>query len=407
MIDPASTGVYATDVVQTDRYICNGNGLEVWEPRFTYHGFRYVEMTGFPGKPALDNIEGIIVHTSVKKTGEFTSSDPMINKLHNTAIWTELSNLYGIPTDCPHRERCGWLGDAFLTSDMTMYNFEVPLFWSKFIDDIETSSRGDLPTNIAPGRRFGGSDPDWGTAVIQLPWNMYLYYGDKSVIREHYKGMSFFVNYLQKIAVGNIIYAGIGSLFSPGRIMPEETPKEFTSTVLYYYCTITMSRMAEVTGHPDDIQKYALSAQKIKSSFNDKFYDRKCKTYGCQEKNTLALSFGLVPDNDDEAVARELYNYLENKQMKHVSTGIFGSRYIYETLGRFGYGDTVLEILNQTKFPSYGFLFSRGATTFWENWGEKIFKDRGKSGDERSRNHPFQGGFNAWFYNGIGGIIPD
>lgn len=182
MIDPASTGVYATNVVQTDKYICNGKGVEVWEPHFTYHGFRYVEMTGFPGKPAIENIEGVFLHTSVKKTEEFVCSNSMINKLHKTALWTELSNMYGIPTDCPHREKCGWLGDAFLTSDMTMYNFDVPLFWSKFIGEIETTRKGDIPKNIAPGRRFGGSDPDWGVAYIQLPWKMFLYYGDKSII---------------------------------------------------------------------------------------------------------------------------------------------------------------------------------------------------------------------------------
>jgi len=131
MIDPARTGVYATDVVQTDKYICNGKDVEVWEPCFTYHGFRYIEMTGFPGEPGAENIQGVFVHTAVEKTGEFISSDTMINKLHQTALWTELSNMHGIPTDCSHRERCGWLGDAFLTSDMTMYNFDVALLWRK------------------------------------------------------------------------------------------------------------------------------------------------------------------------------------------------------------------------------------------------------------------------------------
>jgi alpha-L-rhamnosidase len=407
MIDPASTGMYATNVVQTDKYICNGKGVEVWEPHFTYHGFRYVEMTGFPGKPAIENIEGVFLHTSVRKTGEFACSDTMINRLHKTALWTEMSNMYGIPTDCPHREKCGWLGDAFLTSDMTIYNFDVPLFWSKFIDDIETSRKGDIPQNIAPGRRFGGSDPDWGVAYIQLPWKMFLYYGDKSIISEHYAGMSIFMNYLQKIAVDNIIYAGIGSLFSPGRIMPGETPKEYTTTVLYYFCADVMSRMARVTGKEEDSQRYSQTAKDIKFSFNNKFYNESEKTYGCQEKNTLALAFGLVPENDETTVAGNLDNYVLNKQKGHVSTGIFGSRYIYETLGKYGYGETVKEVLNQTTFPGYGYLFSSGATTFWENWGEMKFEDDSEPGDERSKNHAFQGGFDAWFYNGIAGIIPD
>ncbi|MFC1558752.1 family 78 glycoside hydrolase catalytic domain, partial [candidate division KSB1 bacterium] len=165
-IDPASTGFYATGVVQTDKYICKGEGVEVWEPCFTYHGFQYVEVTGFPGTPALENIEGVVVFTSVEKTGEFECSDEMINRIHRTALWTEIGNMHSIPTDCPHRERCGWLGDAFLTSDMTIYNFNTATFWAKFIRDIDTMRRGGVPDNIAPGRRSGGSDPDWGAAFI-------------------------------------------------------------------------------------------------------------------------------------------------------------------------------------------------------------------------------------------------
>lgn len=406
MIDPASTGVYATNVVQTDKYICKGMGIEEWEPRFTYHGFRYVEMTGFPGKPDIENLQGIFVHTAVKETGTFISSDSIINKLHKMALWTQKSNLHGIPTDCPHRERCGWLGDVFLTSDMTIYNLDMPLFWSKYIGDIESSRRNGIPTNIAPGRRYGGSDPDWGAACIQLPWNMYLYYGDKSIINEYYEGMCFFMIHLQGIASDNIIYSGIGSLFSPGRISPEETPVEFTSTLLYFFCADVMSKMALATGKEKDAQSYSRLAENIRISFNGKFYNEENKTYGCQEMNTLALAFEIVPETDEAAVAKRLYNYVFQTHNGHITTGIFGSRYIYETLSRYGYGDAVVKILNNEDYPGFGYLFSLGATTFWENWGELKFENTPKPAYERSRNHPFQGGFDAWFYNGVGGIMP-
>jgi alpha-L-rhamnosidase len=407
MIDPASTGVYATNVVQTDKYICMGKGVEEWQPRFTYHGFRYVEMTGFPGIPEFENLQGVFVHTAVKETGTFFSSDSMINKLHKTALWTQKSNLHGIPTDCPHRERCGWLGDVFLTSDMTIYNFDMPLFWSKFIGDIESSCRNGIPTNIAPGRRYGGSDPDWGAAYIQLPWNMFLYYGDKSIISENYEGMQFFMSHLQSIASDNIIYSGIGSLFSPGRISAEETPVEFTSTLLYCFCADVMSKMALATGKEKDALSYSRIAENIKISFNGKFYNAEDKTYGCQEMNTLALAFQMVPSDAEEEVAESLYNYIFDTHNGHITTGIFGSRYIYETLSKYGYGDAVLEILNNSDYPGFGYLFSLGATTFWENWGEAKFENTSKPAYERSRNHPFQGGFDAWFYNGMGGINPD
>ena len=407
MIDPGSTGYYATGVVPADKYICRGKGMETWEPRFTYHGFQYVEMTGFPGIPTRENLEGIVVHTSVQKAGDFACSDKMINRLHSTALWTELSNLFSIPADCPQREKCGWLGDAFLTSDMTLYNFDAASFWIKFIQDIETSRRGDVPANISPGRRMGGKDPDWGSAYIQLPWNMFLYYGDSSVIMDHYEGMSFFLDHLQKIAKDYIIYEGIGSLFSPGRIMPLETPKEFTSTVLFSYCAVVMARMSHAIGKEQDAEKYRSLVQKIILAFNNRFYNNSTQTYGCQENNVLALAFELVPAKDEEAVARNLCKDVAEVHGGHLSTGIFGSRYIYWVLGKFGYGEIVRKMLNSDTFPGFGYLFSRGATTFWENWGEMKFEDRATPGDDRSKCHPFQGGFDAWFYNGLAGINPD
>ncbi|MCG6189757.1 family 78 glycoside hydrolase catalytic domain [Maribellus maritimus] len=408
LLNPASTGVYATGVVQTDGYTCKGNGTEIWELRFTYHGFRYVEMAGFPGTPSKDNLKGIVVHSSLQEAGEFTCSDERLNRLHKTALWTEKSNLHSIPTDCPHRERCGWLGDAFLTSDMTIYNFDAATFWSKFLVDIETSRRDGIPDNIVPGRRSGGKSPDWGAAYIQLTWNMFLYYGDKSVISEHYDGMTFFMNHLQQIASNNIVHNGIGSLFSPNRITPEETPKAFTSTMLYYFCADVISRMSKAIEKKSEAEKFALLATQIKNSFNSKFYNKEKKTYEGQEKNVLALAFNLVPQEDKQAVANNLNKDIIENHNYHVSTGIFGSRYIYEILAQFGFEETVKKILHSNTFPSYGYLFSRGATTFWENWGELKFEDRLKiDGDERSKNHPFQGGFDAWFYNGIVGIKPD
>lgn len=407
MIDPGSTGVYATGVIQTDKYTCKGNDLEIWEPKFTYHGFQYVEMTGYPGKPSLDNLEGIVVHSALEKSGTFECSDSMINKLHRTALWTEISNLHSIPTDCPHRERCGWLGDAFLTSDMVIYNFDAARFWTKFTHDIETSRRGDLPSDISPGRRVAGRNPDWGAAFVQLPWQLYLYYADTVLFNDHYEGIKYYMNNLQKIAINNIIPKGIGSLFSPGRIKPFDTPREFTSTVMYYFCVNAMTGLTRATGRKDDESLYSSLADSIKSEFNKKFYDKSGKTYGNQEKNALALAFGLVPDKDDLAVAENLNRDVMETNKGHVTTGVFGTRYIYEVLGKYGYEETIENLFHSNDFPSYGYLFSRGATTFWENWGELKFADREAPGDDRSKSHPFRGGFDAWFYYGIAGINPD
>ena len=166
MLDPRSTGI-----PQADTYICRGDGLEIWEPRFTYHGFQYVELTGCLEPPNLETLTGVVVHSAVNTAGHFISSDPMINRIHETALWTQRSNLHGVPTDNPHRERCGWLGDAHVAAEMTIFNYDMALFWTKYIRDIKTSLIGGVaPTYVAPGQgNPGPASADWANALIQLP----------------------------------------------------------------------------------------------------------------------------------------------------------------------------------------------------------------------------------------------
>ncbi len=404
MIDPASTGVYATGVVQTDRYTCKGDSEEIWEPRFTYHGFQYVEMTGFPGVPTLDNIEGVVVNTALEEKGTFTCSDTMINKIHQAILWTTLSNVHGIVTDCPHRERCQWLGD--ILTEMMAYNFDAPLIFKKFVQDIETGRKGDIPNHVAPGKRTSGkASSDWGSTFIQIPYFMYLYYGDISVAQEHYEGMTFFMDYLQKTTENYILTDGWGDLFEPGSVRSVRTPKELTSTAFFYYDADLMSQLAAALGKDEDAQKYTHLKNEIKAAFIQHFYNKKTKTFGSQTGDAIALKFGLAPDGEETAVALSMKKDIIENYNGHHSTGHMGTRYIYGELGRYGYGDVALEMLNQTTYPSFGELFSRGATTVWEYWGERLIDET--SAGIRSRNHPFQGGFDAWFYNGIAGINPD
>jgi len=400
MIDPASTGVGAIHVIQTERYTCRGGGVEVWEPRFTYHGFRYVEMTGFPGEPALDNLEGIVVHTAVDRIGSFESSDDMLNRIHETAVRTLTSNLHSVPTDCPAREKCGWLGDAHVFAEMSIYNFDMPLFWSKFIRDIETNrrSRGGIVEDIAPGRRQEpGTHPDWGSAFIQLPWYLYLYYGDTAVLREHYRGMGEFMDHLQGLAKGHIIHEGYGDWCPPGGARPTATPVALTSTAYFHFDAAIMAEVARILGKAEDSERYRALAAAIGEAFNDTFYDPTEKTYGSQTADCFSLYLGLVPEGDGEAVARSLADDVVLEHGGHHSTGVTGSLHLFHELGKFGYGDVAHGILQNTDYPSIGYLFSLGATTLWESWGKR----------GGSLNHPMQGGFDVWFYNGIGGINPD
>jgi alpha-L-rhamnosidase len=405
MIDPASTGVFATHVVQTDTYIAKGAGQEAWEPRFTYHGFRYVEMTGFPGTPALENLEGVVVHSDVPTAGRFECSDAMLNRIHDTALWTEVSNLYGVPTDCPARERCGWLGDAQVTAEMTIYNFNMAQFWAKFADDIATSARNGLPTMVAPGKReTEEATPDWGTAAVQIPWYVYLYYGDQRILRQHYDGMRRWLEHLRGIAKDYIVSEGLGDWCPPRSVAPKETPVALTSTAYFFLDSRIVSDVARILGKEEDARGYRALAGQIHRAFNRKFFDPRGLTYGSQTADSFALRLGLAPPADDGKVASSLARDVTEKHGGHFSTGITGSRWLYWALGEYGHGDVALRILRQKTYPSIGYLYSLGATTFWETWGEP---ELDRQYGTRSLNHPMQGGFDAWFYQGLAGICAD
>ena len=405
MIDPASTGVFATGLVATDTYIAKGGSEEVWEPRFTYHGFRYVEMTGFPGVPALDNLQGVVVHTAVPEVGDFECSDALLNRIHRTALWTEVSNLHGLPTDCPDREKCGWLGDAQVSAEMTIFNFDMARFWAKYLGDIHTSEVNGLPAMVAPGKREREeASPDWGTAVVQLPWYVYLYYGDKRILEQYYEEMNRWVNHLQGLARGYIVSPGLGDWCPPGSVTPTETPVPLTSTAYFYLDAQIMSHVARILGRFEDTASFRNLAGKIREAFNQTFYSAASMSYGSQTADSLALRLGLASAAEEVQVAAALARDVIDKHHGHFSTGISGSRCLYWALAEFGHGDVAWEILQQKTYPSIDYLFSLGATTFWETWGEvELDKQEGP----RSRNHAMQGGFDAWFYQGLAGICPD
>ncbi len=402
MIDPSTTGHIFTGVVQTDTYICKGGGEEIWEPRFTCHGFQYVELSGLPSEPTLETIEGVVVHTAVETSGKFNCSDKMINKIQEAALWTELTNLHGLPTDCPHRERCGWLGDALITAEMTNFNFDMALFWTKYIEDIETTRRGGLPHNIAPGKRLCLSRPDWQMAFILAPWYLYVYYGDDRILRTHYAGVKTLMDHFESISEDYTLPGGFGDWCEPGNYLPENTDPLLTTTAFYYHVTEIMSQIAEVVG--DKNQNYYEISPKIKSAFINKFFDEKNKTFGSQCADSIALKFGLVPETVEQKIAESLRKNVMEKYDCHFSTGIFGIRYLYWALANFGFEKETVKLINQTTAPSLGHIFSLGATTIWERI--PVSDDDAKR-EKASLNHPMQVGFTAWFFQGICGIVPD
>lgn len=404
-IDPASTGVFATHCVQTDVYICRGDtGGESWEPRFTYHGFRFVAMTGWSRRPELENLTGVVIHSAVATAGEFHSDHQFLNTVYQMARRTLLGNLHGIPSDCPARERCGWLGDAQVMAEFAICNFNMEKFWRKYLDDIATSSLEGIPTHIAPGlRRCGHASPAWGSTVVQLPWYLYLYYGDTATLTRHYDLMRRWVTHLSSKARNGIVSHGLGDWCSPGTVRPTETPVALTSTAYYYYDAWLLSRIASIIGRSDDATQYKVLADSIKNAFQQRFYQPEHHSFGSQTADAFALFLELVPAGCEQATADALARDIIEKHNGHFSTGITGLKYLFGELCRYGYEDLAVETICRPGYPGFADLIQQGATTLWETWE----KNPADEPTPRSRNHPMQAGFAVWFHQSLCGIKPD
>lgn len=404
-LDPSSTGVFATHCVQTDIYICRGDtGGETWEPRFTYHGFRFVSMTGWTHRPELENLSGSVVHTAVATSGEFHSDHQFLNTVYQMSRRTLLGNLHGIPSDCPARERCGWLGDVQVMAEFAICNFDMEKFWRKYMDDIATSTLNGIPTMIAPGRRrCGEATPAWGSTAVQLPWYLYLYYGDTVTLEKHYPLMQRWVAHLESKATDGIVSYGLGDWCPPRTVRPTETPVALTSTAYYYYDAWLLSRIATIVGKSDDSAKYAALADSIKTAFQERFYQPEHHSFGSQTADAFALFLGVVPSGNEQATADALARDILEKHNGHFSTGITGLKYIFGELCRYGYEDLAVDTICRPGYPGFSDLCEQGATTLWETWE----KNPADEPTPRSRNHPMQTGFAAWFHQTLCGIRPD
>ena len=426
-----TTGVFATRVVQTDEYICSGDGAETWSPRFTYHGFRYVELSGMVVSPDKSWIKAVVVNTDVRKTGEFECSDPHINRLHEMAIRTMLGNIHGLPTDCPHRERCGWLGDAHAVAPFENCNYDMNNFWMKYMDDIQSTSsvflkntlhqklynsefyfadkQPGIPFMIAPGRRLCGvASPDWGTAVVQLPWYSYLYYGNIRILEKHYPQMKQWVDYIAALTTDHIVPYGLGDWCPPEGNRTIDCPIPLSSTAFHYYDASILSQVAQILDRKDDAAYYVELKNKIGEKLIENFYDDTHKTFGSQTADALALDFGFVPVADRKSVSDAIVRNIHEKYDDFLHTGIFGIGRIGQALSRNGNSETAWKVFTKKSENSFEWMWtSADATTLWEilpvNNNSKEGCLKGKS----SLNHPMQGGYDTWFYEDIAGMRPD
>ncbi len=397
----------------TDIYILKGQGEEAYEPRFTYHGFRYVEVEGLPEKPAQDGLEGCFVHSDVERTGEFRSSHALLNRIHQNIIWGQLSNLMSIPTDCPQRdERHGWLGDAHLAAEESIFNFDMASFYSKFLEDIRLAQKedGSLPDTVPPYiQRLYPADPAWGIAYLEMAWLLFFYYGDERVVQKHYTSMKKYTDYLGQNAEGYIVQklGKYGDWCPPGSVVPKRTPLELTSTWCYFRAAGLLSVFAKVLGRMDDSRDYGRLAEAIRAAFNARFLtedhyaalrvgpaDRSVD----QTSNVLPLALDMVPGDRKEKVLSRLLDSIVREWDYHLDTGIIGSRYLLDVLTDNGYGETAFRVAAQRTYPGWGFMVESGATTLWERWENLT------GGGMNSHNHIMLGSIDSWLYRALGGL---
>ncbi len=400
----------------TDVFILKGQGEEVFEPRFTYHGFRYAEVSGFPGELTLDSLEACFVHSDVATAGDFRCSHELLNRIHQNIRWGQLSNLMSIPTDCPQRdERLGWLGDAHLSAEEAILNFDMAAFYSQFLEDIRLAQEedGSLPDAVPPYiDRLCPADPCWGVAYLEIAWLLFFYYGDERILQKHFAGMKKYVDHLTRNAPGRIItqLGKYGDWCSPGEVAPKKTPLELTSTWSYYRAAVLLSRFAEVLGRADDVRGYTRLAGEIKAAFNIHFLrgdqyaalragpaDRSPS----QTSNILPLALDMVPVEKKGLVLERLLESVVKEWDLHPDTGILGARYLLDVLTEAGYGQTAFRVAAQRTYPGWGYMVEQGATTLWERWENLT------GAGMNSHNHIMLGSIDAWFYRVVAGLRCD
>lgn len=409
-------------VKATDTYILKGEGIEEYEPRYTYHGFRYVQVYGLIKEPEKDTILGCVVRSAVEQIGNFKCSNDLINQLHSNIIWTEASNLYGIPTDCPQRdERLAWLNDMTVRNEGAIYNFRLPQLYAKWLQDIR-DTQGKVTgaiTDTAPFIRYGQRPADPVSAsFLLIPWNIYCHYRDKKIIEENYEPMKRWIAYLKRNSTDYIMrYSAMGDWAAPiigtdmnsvgGGAVSSITPTQLMATGYFYYDNVLMAKMAEVLGKDEDVAYFIYEAKKVKEAFQKKYFNSQNGYYysNSQACNTLPLYLNIANAEDREDVLYNLTKDIVENNNTHLTTGNLCSRYIIEVLFTNGFEDLAYELLTQTTYPSWGYMVENGATTMWERW-EHVYEESTLS-NMASHSHPMNGSFGVSFYKYLAGINID
>ena len=402
----------------TDRYTLKGGAKgETYTPRFTFHGFRYAEISGYPGELTEENISAVALSSLQERTGSYETSNEMVNQLQSNIAWGQLDNFISVPTDCPQRdERLGYTGDSQVFVRTAAYNSNVKEFFNKFMLDITSNQRDTgaiadwAPNYVTSGDRMSGSfgNSGWGDAVVTIPWTMYTTYGDKTVITDNYEAMKAWVGYYEsKASSGSYIINS--SAYGDWLSVNASTPTNLISTGFFAYCSDLLSRMAAVIGEAEDAAYYSELFSKIKADFNKEFVSSDGHVSGNTQTGYLvALKFDLLPTKELREKAAALL--VEDIKLHdwHLTTGFIGVSYLNPVLTEMGYGDVAYRLLLQETYPSWLYSVKNGATTIWERWNS-YNAETGTFGDVgmNSFNHYSLGSVGEWFYQYSAGIRYD
>lgn len=396
-------------------YILKGEEEEIWQPRFSYYGFRYVEIRGAEPiekssrkqLPQMIALKGLHVRNAAKTIGFFQSSNDLFNRTHHLIDWAVKSNMMSVFTDCPHREKLGWLEQTHLMGASVRYRYDIATLLRKIVEDMRQSQ---LPNGLIPETapeyvafNWGGDmfrdSPEWGSASIILPWYLYKWYGNKEVLQTAYPMMKSYINYLQTKANDHILTQGLGDWYDLGPKPPgvsQLTPMGVTATAIYYYDLILLTAIAYELGETADQKNYKQLAEEVKKAFNKTFFDKGAKQYatGSQTANAMALYMELVDPPYKEAVLNNLIQDIRNND-NALTAGDIGYRYVLSVLERAGRSDVIYDMNSRTDVPGYGYQLVKGATALTESW---------QALPEVSNNHFMLGHLMEWFYSGLAGI---
>ncbi len=393
----------------TDAYILKGAGEEVWAPNFTYHGFRYVEITGYPGTPTKEAVSGIVLNSNLPQTGVFASDNKILNQLEHNIGWGFRSNFMSIPTDCPQRdERLGWMGDIQAVGPTACYQWEMLPFMNQYLQAIrDGQDKSGYVYDVNPAIVVDGpAKPGWGDAIAILPWTLYRFYGDKQVLADNYTAIKSWVEYMSSQSKGDLYYwkNKENNWFGYGDwIATEPSPGKPIGAAYYFRSAQILAKMAELLGRTDDARKYDSLTVRIAQAFNAAYFDKTTSQYEgkTQTANLLPVAFGISPPDDAPAVMRNVVKNVLDHEV-HLTTGFLGTGMLLPMLSDFGEHDLAWQLSQQTTAPSWGYMVDQGATTFWELW------DSDKKGPAmNSRNHYAMAAIGEWMYGYLAGIQPD